>query len=120
MFYYSFDGERGVAIWVERDNQFISVMLKEEISFMESLRDFIPPDPCDADWVEDNDWSRLEAARIYRELQEQQDDIEQQKLRLRNILTQTPHPRAKIGCMKVQKVRRKGNVDYSGLKLYRV
>jgi putative phage-type endonuclease len=112
MIYWSFDGVKGTPVWIERDDEFIGRMLKEEVAFMESLRDFMPPEPCDKDWVEDTNSARVFAAKRYRELLNRQDEIEEEKMTLKSVLTSVPHPRAMIGGLKVQKVRRKGNVDY--------
>lgn len=117
MVYYSFDGEKGTCVWAERDDQFIKKMLKFEIDFMESLRDFSPPEPMDSDWVEDTDAERIQAARLYRELQDKQDDIEVEKMRLKSILTNVPHPRTKVGGLRIQKVVRKGTVDYGKIEI---
>jgi len=38
MFYYSFDGEKGVIIEVKRDQNFIDVMIEKEIEFWERLQ----------------------------------------------------------------------------------
>ncbi len=117
MIYWSFDGVSGVHVFCQRDDEFIAKMLKAEIGFMESLRDFTPPEPCDADWVEDTDPVRIAAAKKYRELQDREDEIELEKIRLKGILTKVPHCRAKIGSIKVQKILRKGNVDYSRIEM---
>ncbi len=116
MVYWSFDGTEGTPVWVERDDEFIGRMIKEEVAFMESLRDFMPPEPCDKDWVEDTNQARLRASKRYRELLNLQEEIEQEKSDLKCVLTSVPHARAKIGDLRVQKVRRKGHVDYSQIE----
>lgn len=43
MFYYSFDGEKGVIIEVKRDQEFIEIMLEKEREFWNCLQTFTPP-----------------------------------------------------------------------------
>ena len=38
MFYYSFDGEKGVIVEVKRDNDFIEIMLEKEFEFWQRLQ----------------------------------------------------------------------------------
>lgn len=117
MAYYSFDGEEGVLIWVKRDDVFIEAMIKAEADFIHSVRDFKPPEPCDDDWITSLDENAIYAANRYKEIQDIEDELELEKLALKEILISQGHPRIKIGKVKVQKIKKRGHVDYMKIDL---
>jgi putative phage-type endonuclease len=43
IWYYSFDGEKGVSIAVNRDNKYIEKMIEKEAEFWDCVENFIPP-----------------------------------------------------------------------------
>ena len=50
IWYYSFDGERGVAIPVERDSEYIERMIEEEAKFWKCVETFTPPPMSNKDY----------------------------------------------------------------------
>lgn len=116
MLYYSFDGEEGHTLVVRRDDVFIESMIKAEADFMHSIKDFKPPEPTDDDWVTDIDETRVYAAARYKEIQAIEDELELEKLALKNILISNGHPRIKIGNVKIQRVKKRGHVDYTKIE----
>ncbi len=43
IYYFSFDGKKGITFTLVRDNQYIKKMIEKEIDFWESLQSFKPP-----------------------------------------------------------------------------
>lgn len=113
MYYVSFDGENGVILEVRRDIEYCQNLLAEELSFFFSLQNFIPPEPTDRDWIEDNDPRRLNAAIEYKKIKDQIAKLEFQKVGIYEFLTDTNYVRSKVGDLKIQKVKKRGHVDYS-------
>lgn len=113
MIYFSFDGEKGVSILVMRDKEYCKNLFQIEMTFLEKLRDFLPPDAVDKDWLKVTDSEIDNVVEQYRELIKQEKEIAQEKETLKKyILQHVSHPRVNIKDCWIQKVRRKGNIDY--------
>ena len=119
MYYLSYTGddEDTVVLLAQRNKEYCDVMIREEMTFLQRLADFNPPDPRDSDWkiIEDasliKDGNRLAHIKLLqKELEEEEDEI---KSRLSLSLQ---HPRCKIGNIKAQKLTRKGPVDYGKIE----
>jgi len=113
MLYVSFDGENGVTILVPRDEEYCENLFISELAFLASLIDFRPPAPTDKDWVTVDDSTALEKAERYRQLTLLIDELENERAEIRHLLEpEEGHPRLIVGDMKIQRVIRKGAIDY--------
>jgi putative phage-type endonuclease len=113
-FYYSFDGTDGVTLVVQRDDDYIEKMVAEELKFYECLESKIVPEPSTNDYVERNDdlWNLYASQWI--SVLDRIKDLEREQEELRNELIFLSSERNTRGSgISVQKVERKGNVDYS-------
>ncbi len=81
-YYFSFDGNQGVLLKVQRDDKYIKQLLIEEEKFWECMNTFEPPELIDRDYVtrEDERWNRL--ANRLKDLRELQSEEEQIKAEL--------------------------------------
>ena len=115
--YLSWDGAKGIPILLKRDEAKIEILKKEEIAFLDRIDTFEPPEPIDKDWMvlEDEDAELLaiqynDLCKGIKSREEWRDKLKAQLLELANEF----HPRTKIrDLLKIQKITRKGNVDYS-------
>lgn len=113
MLYLSFDGEVGVIIHVPRDEKYCQELFLQEWAFYASLINFTPPPATDKDWVTVDDSTALEKAERYRQLTLLIDELENERAEIRHLLEpEEGHPRLIVGDMKIQRVIRKGAIDY--------
>jgi putative phage-type endonuclease len=113
MLYVSFDGENGVVIPCEIDVEYCNDLMVEEHRFLDAIENLVPPEACNKDWVKIYDPSLQRLANMYQDLsnsiEEMKDQMEEIK---KELISNTSHPRSIIGSMKLQKVIRKGSIDY--------
>jgi putative phage-type endonuclease len=114
MLYVSFDGEDGKFIFCERDEHYCAELFAEELAFFASVISFRPPEPSDRDEVIINDPMAILEAEEYAILSAQLDEIEKRMSEVKQrLIAHTTNSRSKIGNLKIQKVIRRGLVDYS-------
>jgi putative phage-type endonuclease len=113
MKYASFRDGYAVVIECERDEDYIQKMLKREIEFLRSLTYFQPPEPSRADWKEMNTPQAVDLAKERMSLKSQIVTM-QNKLQAIDdaIIAIVDHPRTRIDDLKIQKIVRKGSIDY--------
>ncbi len=102
-----------IVLECERDEGYIQKMLKKELEFLKSLTNFTPPEPSKSDWKEMDTSQAINLAGERMNLKSQIVSL-QNKLQAIDdaIISIVDHPRTKIGDLKIQKVVRKGNIDY--------
>jgi putative phage-type endonuclease len=112
---YSKADQEGVILTVKRDDLFIEKLIIAEEAFYRRVVAFDPPDPIDGrDLIEINDPEAKENVLHYTQLCEMIRDLEERKEDYRKKLIQRAEGKSiKVGDMKITKVIRKGNVDYS-------
>jgi len=114
--YFSYrDGEFHL-VEVERDDKFIKKMLAKEGKFWQQLQDFEPPALDDRDFVqkEDQNWQTL--AQQWSAANAELAEIKAKEKELRDALIQQANNQNCHGFgVKVQKVVRKGSVDYKAI-----
>lgn len=116
MLYVSFDGEQGVILVCHRDEKYCEQLENEEIEFLDSVVNLKPPTACDRDWIEIYDSRASTMARKYEKLMDQMSALEYEIEETKKELLQSlNHPRTKVGNLKIQKVVRKGSIDYDSL-----
>lgn len=112
-FYVAFNGETGIIIKVERDQNLIDKIICKAKEFYECMISFTPPELTDKDYVtrEDNTWKELSRkyatiSEMRKKLQIQEEEIKEQLV----ILSGSQNSMG--GGIKLSKVARKGIVDY--------
>lgn len=107
MFYYSFDGSEGALLEVKRDDKFIRNLLKRELEFYQSMKEFRPPinERIDEAW---GNW-----ADEWKEVQGLKKTIEQREKECREALIDLAGENNAEGCgVRVTHYTRKGRVIY--------
>lgn len=113
-YFFSFDGVDGVAVEVKRNEEYIEKMIEEEFKFYMCLKESIPPEPSEKDYVQRNDllwkqcaskWNLVNSA--IKHLQEEQEELRNQLIAL------SGQSNTKGAGISLCQVTRKGVVDYS-------
>jgi putative phage-type endonuclease len=114
MYYYSFDGERGISVEVKRDDPYLDELFKKETDFWKAVTERIPPKLSEKDCLNlSEDW-------IWETYEEQMAKtlegiklLEEQKEELKERLISLSGERNAYGNrIKLTKTICKGNVDY--------
>lgn len=114
--YFSFDGEEGVIIEVERDEQYIKTMLDRELSFYNCLINFTAPDLTDRDFVHRTDEAFSRLASEYKLLYAEQKEIEAQLENVKkDLIALADGKNCKNDLVQISRVVRKGTVDYKAI-----
>jgi len=112
--YFSFDGEDGVIVEMYKDDKYIKKLVTKEQEFWECTQNFTPPAMLERDFQIKNDDLWSEASEKWLSINKKMKDLEDEEKQLRDILICMSNKRNTIGAgIKVSKVVRKGNVDYS-------
>jgi len=117
MIYLSyFQGDGQVTI-VKKNQEYCNNLLRIELAFLDSLINFNPPEPTDRDWVKIDDFKAIENVARYKELCEQIDVLEEEKEWLKQtIVSQIDHRRVIVGGNRIQKIDRKGGIEYQKIE----
>ena len=98
----------------KKEEWYCKALIEREYRFWESVVNFDPPAPTDKDLVKVNDAGALSAAREYIMIAEQMKKLEEaEKAVHKTLIEKAGHPRALIGGLKVSRIIRQGNVQYS-------
>lgn len=116
MWYYSFDGEDGVAIKVARDDEYIKRLMEREKEFWDRVQNFSPPNPTNKDY-ETKDcpkWAAL-GARLS-EIEESLKLLEAEKKSIRQELISDANGRSCRGAnVTLTRSFAKGRVNYNSI-----
>jgi len=114
MYYFSFDGQKGVALEVTRDDSLCEALFLHEQRFWSSIQNFEPPELNERDYIQktDADWAALANRRKHvrttiKELEKEQESIDDALIHLAN------QQNSQGAGIRVQTVPRKGLVDYT-------
>ncbi len=108
MFYFSFDGEDGVILKIERDNQLIERIIEKEKKFYRLLKENISPQQ------ERSDIHWKEIAEKWKIIQEKKKKVEIEEKKCRNALIALSDQKTTIGCgVRVTQYQKKGRINYS-------
>jgi putative phage-type endonuclease len=111
--YFSFDGERGVIVNVERNQSYIDRMVQKETEFYECMQSLEPPKLTDRDYVEKYDEVWTKTAQEWLSVQNELEDVKAREEELREMLVfQSSKTNTKGAGIKVSRMIRKGAVDY--------
>lgn len=115
--YVSYDGEHMYPLLVKKDPEYCERLFIAEKEFYECLIHFKPPEATSKDFVSVEIPNQLGVINRYREIERQQQELEREKLELRTyMLSHCTHNRSTIGDLRIQKILRKGNIDYGSIE----
>lgn len=113
-YYFSFDGLDGCIVKVERDDKYISKMIKEEKKFYDCLINKEPPEPNENDYIERDDELWDIYASQWKNTIQKIKELELQEKELRNeLIYLSGESNSKGAGISLCKINRKGSVDYS-------
>lgn len=112
--YVSYDGEENVHVRVKRDDEYITNQLMPTLAaFYQSVIDFTPPEASGMDCVTIVDSVALNIAREYAEVTMNIEQLQKIQENLKEELCgYASHGRCNIGNLRVNKIARRGNLDY--------
>jgi len=115
-FFYSFDGEQGVAIPFERDEEFIADMVEKEKAFWECVQSLTPPKTTEKDYQLIEDEEALVKAKKVLELRKKVEALQGELEPLEEELKGYAQERnAIIGGLRVTRFVRKGGINYHAI-----
>lgn len=112
--YYSFKDGKGVLVRARADMDYIELLVRKEIEFWcEFVEKEVPPPFTDRDRIVVEDLGLIALSEQYCELQAQIKEIEKRADEVKKLLSANPtHPRMIIGRVSVDRVVRRGSIDY--------
>lgn len=112
-YYFSYTRSGTALVVVERDDKFISKMIKKEKEFYDCMMEFVPPKLIDRDFIQRDDLEWQEISSLYLDVQNQLKFLEEQeKLMKDRLISLAGRSNARGSGIKLSKVVRKGAVDY--------
>ncbi len=115
-YYYSFDGENGVTLKVERDDEYIKKMIEKELEFYKCLSEFIPPRMTEKDYIIKNDPDWKEASERYLNVKMQLSALEKLEETYRlDLLKKASGNSCKGSGVRLTKYVKRGTVDYKNI-----
>lgn len=114
VYYYSYDGEKGVTVEVRPDVNYCRDLLEKEIAFWDLVQNKIAPPLTDKDAALVTDESMLELAKEYAAMDAQVKDLENKMDQIKKNLSEfCTHTKTKVGRLTVSREIRKGSIDYA-------
>lgn len=114
MYYFSFDGQNGVTLRVEKDPTLCNSLFSMEQKFWLSILNKEPPELCERDYIQKTDENWLTLANRWKQIRDRTKELEQEEERVKSALIYlADQQNAQGGGIRVQTVSRKGVVDYS-------
>lgn len=115
-FYVAFNGETGIIIKVERDQNLIDKIICKAKEFYECMISFTPPELTDKDYVMREDSTWIELSKKYATIYEMRKKLQIQEEELKALLVSSAGSQNTMGGdIKLSKVIRKGNIDYDSI-----
>ncbi|NGX60488.1 MAG: hypothetical protein KR126chlam3_01663, partial [Chlamydiae bacterium] len=112
MFYYSYDGQRGVTLKVQRDNALIEALFEKEQEFFCCMQEHTPPQ------TQRSDLPWLKLAEEWKVIQEQKKALKEQEESCRAALIDlTGNGSSEGGGVRVTQYSRKGRIAYEKIPL---
>ncbi len=114
MMYFSYHPLGSKLIWVKEDKDYQKKMIDKVLEFHARLQQFDAPDPTDKDYDQRDDEVWNDLAEQYKYLSNASKEINNQLDEIKNALIKQAKDRSTMGSgVKVCKMNRKGNIDYS-------
>lgn len=115
-FYYSFDGQDGVILEIQRDDSLIKTIVGKEADFFKCMNELIPPALSEKDFIEKNDFEWMVHSKKYQEYKNKIEDLEQKLEKEKNCLINMADKKNCKGYnISITNVVRKGNIDYNSI-----
>lgn len=116
LYYYSFDGEKGVTIEVQRDDEYIEQMIEEEEKFWECVRTRTPPPFLDKDYAIKESATWCAYAHRVAEIDDQMARLKEEKESIKKALLADCGGRSsRCGALTLRKTFPQGRVDYNAI-----
>lgn len=113
LLYVSYDGTTFAHVWIERDDEYIEKLLKEEEKFRDCLFSDIPPPMTDRDFFFRDDDLWKEAASQWKECKKKLEEYELKEKMLRSYIISMCDGVHTEGCgLRVTKIAKKGTIEY--------
>lgn len=114
--YFSFDGEHGVIVIVNRNQDYIDKLVKKEYEFYECMQSLEPPKLLERDYIERTDELWMAASNAWVAVQNELEQLKAREEELRETLVGlSGKANARGAGIKVSRVLRKGTVDYKSI-----
>lgn len=115
--YVSYHNDDIAEVIVKRDDLFLDKAKSSARAFFHSLISYIPPEPMDRDFDEINDPRTREKVKELMEVKSQIKELEQKEKSLTGEVSEANGGKNfRIGDVKVMRLTRKGNVDYTKIE----
>ncbi|MDN3506511.1 MAG: YqaJ viral recombinase family protein [Simkaniaceae bacterium] len=112
MFYYSYDGQRGVTLKVQRDNALIKALLEKEQEFFRYMKESTPPE------TQRSDLPWLKRAEQWKAIQLQKKTLKEQEENCRAALIDlTENGTSQGGGVRLTQYSRKGRIAYEKIPI---
>ncbi len=114
--YYSFDGEDGIYIEIKRDDKYIKSLIKEEIAFLNKIKDFSPPEFIDRDYREMNsiEWDCLSMEWLASSQRLKEEEKKEKALR-EKLISLCENQNSTGSGIKISRYITKGRIDYPNI-----
>lgn len=112
MFYYSYDGQNGITLKVQRDDALIETLLEKEQEFFRCMQESTPLE------TERSDLPWLKFAEEWKDIQRRKKSLkEQEEICRASLIELTDNGPAKGGGIRVTQYSRKGRIAYDKILL---
>jgi len=112
-FYFSFDGNDGVIVTVERDDSYIKNLIKQEEIFWDYVQNFTAPPMIDKDFKVKNDYDWIRTAQKWKSVKDNINHLMKEETSLReSLISMSDNQNCLGGGIALKKMARKGAVDY--------
>lgn len=114
--YFSYrDGDFHLIV-VERDEKYIENLYSEEVDFWKKMQDFQPPELSNRDYVQKKDEGWLQTAQNWASVSTELKSLkDREKVYRESLIQMSMNRNSQGGGVKVQKIIRKGSVDYKDI-----
>lgn len=115
-YYFSFDGENGIVLKVNRNQPYIDKMIDKELEFYRCMCELEAPKLSERDYVEKDDNLWRNAAQQWRDIQQELVSLQAREEEVRASLIHLSGNTNCKGCgIKISRNIRKGNIDYKSI-----
>lgn len=116
MFYFCFDGSTGIVLEIERNNDLIDLIYREEADFWSRLQNFDPPPLTNKDITVKDDLEWKQTAYEYANMKALREKYEREEESLKQrLIEMAGNKSCRGGGVQVSRYVRKGNVEYGAI-----
>jgi putative phage-type endonuclease len=113
MWYYSFDGKKGILVWLESNTEYQCKMLEKEFEFYKCMKEFVPPTMNAKDFLKRSDLEWRDLSQRYLSVKGRLTQLESEEKYLKDALVKASGGQNCIGeGLRISKTVRRGSVDY--------